>query len=294
MKKSIILSTLLSISLFAANDVSKTITAILNGVGKNFPGFKKSSVVINKYDEKLNVDLGIAKIETKNNSDLILYMYYPKAKSLQLIDPASFKMLANVPEKNYMYMDDVMKTVFTKYIQLKRYMEIKKLQERKKTILKLLDKNNGIVFLQKDPNKDTILLFLDPNCPYCIQKINSVNFKEILKTRNVAIIPLPLVKLDKNNNVVKNESLHPNAFALSTNIISSIRPNMSAEEKLKIIRKYMIKYNDNNFKRINDKKAKEKVLENYNEFLKTGVVQGTPTAIILNKEESKKLFDKMK
>ena len=85
-------------------------------------------------------------------------------------------------------MDNTMRTVFVEYIRLKRNLEIEKRNKQKQKVLEKLNNKNGIIFLQKDPNKKTILIFLDPNCPYCIQKIKNTNFKKLLKNANVGIV----------------------------------------------------------------------------------------------------------
>ena len=295
MKKIAILG-LTALALFANTNnsqVKQEIQRIFNTVGKNtFPGYESSKVVFNQYDKKLKTYIGVNRINAANDYDFMLYMYYPNAKAIQLLSPGTFKMITNNPKTNYIYIDNTIKKAVQKFIFLKEKKAIADAKRQKEIILSKTNKNNGIIFLSKDPNKDTLLIFMDPNCPYCIQKIKHTNFSLLLKKFNVAIIPVPLVSLDKNDKVIRSRSLHPNALALSTDIISEIKPGMSYKEKLKIIKEFMKNYNDNNFKRIKDKVAREKIIKNYKDYLETNAIKGTPTVIRLNKEETRELLKK--
>ena len=282
------------LSLFANTNslqVKQKIQKIFNNVGeKTFPGYKSSNVVFNQYDKKLQTYIGINRINAASDYDFMLYMYYPKAKAIQLLSPENFKMISDNSKTSYVYIDKTIKKVVKTFVLLKQEKEIRDAKKQKQIILSKTTKNNGVIFLSKDPNKDTILIFMDPNCPFCIQKIKNTNFAQLLKKFNVAIIPVPLVSLDKNNKVIRNRSLHPNALALSTDIISEIKPGMNYKEKVKIIEKNMKRYNNNNFKRIKDKAAREKVLKNYKDYLETNAIKGTPTVIRLSKKETRELL----
>lgn len=48
----------------------------------------------------------------------------------------------------------------------------------------------NFVFVGADKNKETLVMFTDPECPYCIQKINSI--EDGLKTYNFKIIFTPV------------------------------------------------------------------------------------------------------
>ena len=289
------LSFILSSSLFAFNTTTdvKNITKIFNTVGeKSFPGFKNSKIILNNFDNKLQTDIGIIKINTKNNFDYILYMYYPKGKAIQLLSPQSFKIISNTPKTQYIYTDNIIRKSVKKLIILERKKQIEHLKKQQTDFLKNTTKKNGMIFLSKDPNKNSVIIFFDPNCPYCIIKIKNTNFKQLLKKVNVILIPTPLVTLNKNNKVIPNQSLHPHAFDLTVDILSKIKTNLTSQEKIKIIKHYMMNYKNNNFKRIHNEKARKETIENYNTYLKTGLIQGTPTIIEINKKESKLLFSK--
>jgi thiol:disulfide interchange protein DsbC len=72
---------------------------------------------------------------------------------------------------------------------IKEMMEQAELQKKLSPLYAKEDKKN-IVSLGNDPKKETLVVFSDPECPYCRQELQ--NIEERLKTNNIKLILTPV------------------------------------------------------------------------------------------------------
>ncbi|MDD2384268.1 MAG: thioredoxin fold domain-containing protein [Sulfurospirillaceae bacterium] len=72
---------------------------------------------------------------------------------------------------------------------IKDMMEAAELQKKLSELYKKEDKKN-IITLGNDPKKETIVVFTDPECPYCRQELSKLD--ERLKVNNVKLIFTPV------------------------------------------------------------------------------------------------------
>lgn len=72
---------------------------------------------------------------------------------------------------------------------IKEMMEMAELQKKMSVLYKKEEKKN-IVSLGNDPKKETLVVFTDPECPYCRQELAQV--EERLKTNNLKLIFTPV------------------------------------------------------------------------------------------------------
>ncbi len=129
---------------------------------------------------------------------------------------------------------------------IKEMMEAAELQKKLAVLYKKEDKKN-IITLGNDPKKETIVVFTDPECPYCRQELNKI--EERLKVNNVKFIFTP---------VHERSSLEKSVI-----IYNETAKAKSDAEKITIVRKYYdenVKYtekiSDADVKRIEDLKLK--------------------------------------
>lgn len=83
------------------------------------------------------------------------------------------------------------------------------------------DKNN-FVYLGNDKNKETLIVFTDPECPYCKKKIDTI--EDGLKTYNFKIIFTPVHELT--------------SFQKSAIIYKKTKDAKTDEQKIKILKQY--------------------------------------------------------
>ncbi len=72
---------------------------------------------------------------------------------------------------------------------IKEMMEMAELQKKMSVLYKKEDKKN-ILSIGNDAKKETIVIFTDPECPYCRQELDGI--EERLKTNNIKIIFTPV------------------------------------------------------------------------------------------------------
>lgn len=72
---------------------------------------------------------------------------------------------------------------------IKEMMEMAELQKKMSALYKKEDKKN-IVSLGNDPKKETVVVFTDPECPYCRQELSKI--EERLAINNVKLIFTPV------------------------------------------------------------------------------------------------------
>lgn len=119
-----------------------------------------------------------------------------------------------------------------------------------------------IISMGNDPKKETLVVFTDPECPYCREELNSI--EEQLEKYNVKYI---LTSVHKRT-----------AFEKEVLIYEELKNAKTDADKIKILRKYYdknVKYDDKNIKE-EDIKNLENLARKY---FDTGAVRGTPTVL---------------
>ena len=104
---------------------------------------------------------------------------------------------------------------------IKEMMEMAELQKKMSVLYKKEDKKN-ILSIGNDAKKETIVIFTDPECPYCRQELDGI--EERLKTNNIKIIFTP---------VHERSSLEKSVL-----IYNEAAKAKNDAEKIKIMRKY--------------------------------------------------------
>lgn len=104
---------------------------------------------------------------------------------------------------------------------IKEMMEMAELQKKMSVLYKKEDKKN-IISLGNDAKKETIVVFTDPECPYCRQELEAI--EERLKTNNIKLIFTP---------VHQRTSLEKSVL-----IYNETAKAKNDAEKIKIVRKY--------------------------------------------------------
>ncbi|MDD3344113.1 MAG: thioredoxin fold domain-containing protein [Sulfurospirillaceae bacterium] len=129
---------------------------------------------------------------------------------------------------------------------IKEMMEAAELQKKLSELYKKEDKKN-IIKLGNDPKKETLVVFTDPECPYCRQELARI--EDRLKTNNIKLIFTPV---HERSSLEKSVSIYNETAKVKTDA-----------EKIAILRKYYdenIKYaekiSDAEVKRIEDLKLK--------------------------------------
>lgn len=129
---------------------------------------------------------------------------------------------------------------------IKEMMEMADLQKQLAVLYKKEDKKN-IVSIGNDPKKETIVVFTDPECPYCRQEFARI--EERLQTNNVKLIFTP---------VHERSSLEKSVLAYDETAKAK-----NDAEKIAILKKYFdenVKYSqkisDTQIQHIEDLKAK--------------------------------------
>ena len=129
---------------------------------------------------------------------------------------------------------------------IKEMMEMAELQKKLSALYKKEEKKN-IVMLGNDPKKETLVVFTDPECPYCRQELDQI--EQRLTTNNLKLIFTP---------VHERSSLEKSVL-----IYTETAKVKSDAEKIKILKKYYdetVKYDqkvsDAEVAHINDLKTK--------------------------------------
>ena len=104
---------------------------------------------------------------------------------------------------------------------IKEMMEMAELQKKMSVLYKKEDKKN-ILSIGNDAKKETIVVFTDPECPYCRQELEGI--EERLKTNNIKLIFTP---------VHQRTSLEKSVL-----IYNETAKAKNDAEKIKIVRKY--------------------------------------------------------
>lgn len=104
---------------------------------------------------------------------------------------------------------------------IKEMLENAELQKKLSVLYKKEDKKN-ILTLGNDPKKETLVVFTDPECPYCRQEL--LKIEERLATNNLKVIFTPV-----------HERTSLEKSVLIYNEVSKVK---SDADKIKIMRKY--------------------------------------------------------
>lgn len=104
---------------------------------------------------------------------------------------------------------------------IKEMMEQAELQKKLSVLYAKEDKKN-ILSLGNDPKKETLIVFSDPECPYCRQEL--ANIEERLATNNIKMIFTPV---HERSSLEKSVLIYDESAKVK-----------SDAEKIKIIRKY--------------------------------------------------------
>ncbi|MEZ7933802.1 MAG: thioredoxin fold domain-containing protein [Sulfurospirillum sp.] len=104
---------------------------------------------------------------------------------------------------------------------IKEMMEMAELQKKLSALYKKEEKKN-IVTLGNDPKKDTLVVFTDPECPYCRQELAQI--EQRLTTNNLKLVFTP---------VHERSSLEKSVL-----IYNETAKVKSDAEKIKILKKY--------------------------------------------------------
>lgn len=147
------------------------------------------------------------------------------------------------------------------------FMQEEKKKEQQKILPDLADyiKNDAkyTIKIGNDKNKPTMVVFSDPDCPYCVTKLDAI--EEDLKANNVVYILTPLP--------MHGES----AIEKTLNILEETKLAKTDKEKITILKKY---YNPNLKEWKNFKAAEvQEVFSDVNKIMNRFKVGGTPTII---------------
>lgn len=121
--------------------------------------------------------------------------------------------------------------------------------------------NIADAFVAKAPGKvnKKLIIFIDPDCPYCRQLETQIYAQGIDKKADLYYMMMPL-------------SMHPNAKAHTSNILCSANP-------LEILKEYMINNNDNQKVKLTDGCNIDAVLERTGSTARNLSINGTPAII---------------
>lgn len=123
--------------------------------------------------------------------------------------------------------------------------------------------NKYLVKIGNDKNKPTMVVFSDPECPFCVVKLSSI--EEDLKSSNIVYVltPLPMHK--------------EKGYEKSLAILKEAKTAKTDKEKINILKKY---YNPElkEWSKIKEDEIKQTFTE-VNEIMNRFKIQGTPTII---------------
>lgn len=231
LKKSLLISSLISVSAFAVNDAQ-------------IEGYFKSKIPVPAVQVKVNSRIPITQIQ---GMDYV---------SLDISDGTRTQKVSVFTQGDLIFPD---------VISVKDGGSIKdKLDKQKLTIelskLYKSEAKENIVVLGTDPKKETIVVFTDPECPFCNKEV--ANIEQKLETNNLRLIFTPVhdkSSLEKSMVIYKQ-----------TSVAKSI------EEKIKIIKKYF--NSDLDEKISNEKVSDEEVtaMEDLRKKYFSAGLQGVP------------------
>lgn len=139
-----------------------------------------------------------------------------------------------------------------------------KLANTKVDISKLNIDNAIVVKGNDNKSGKKIIIFEDPDCPYCRVLEQQLISSGVIKKLDIYKILIPL-------------SMHPNARKHVSNIYCA-----KAVDKNEILENYMVKGNDNQHVELKDDCSADKIIEQNGELARKYNVTGTPTIILGN------------
>ncbi len=154
--------------------------------------------------------------------------------------------------------------IFPDAIDLKSGASLKEKMQREeinKNVAKIYknEDSENIISLGNDPKKETLVIFSDPECPFCKKELS--NIENILKKHNIKMILTPVHE--------------KSALEKSYLIYKNIKTAKNDAQKIKVIRKY---FNNNLNEKVNDRDIK-KIDELRNKYFQAGI-NGTPYKVM--------------
>ncbi len=229
MKRYLIASLLLGTSLFAADNAK-----IIGFFKANVPSDVKIEVVESKKLKELpKFELVTIKM-TKDNKSQNMKMFYTDG----VLIPEMFSLKTKKP-----MMQDI---------------EKKATMAALKKIYKKESKKN-IIKLGNDSKKETIVIFTDPECPFCRKELSTIE-----------------ERLEKNNIKLIFTSVHAlSAFQKTALIYKNVKKAKTDKEKIAIFRKYFDPKVDISKEKIDDKEV-QKMIALKDKYMKSGALRGVP------------------
>lgn len=164
MKRYLALSAIVATSLFAANNTQ--LVEYFKGQIQVPSGNEVKVEVVDrtKLKEHKDFDLVTLKIEVEDQSQEIRLFTKGNLLFPDIIDISSKKSLLKDIEKQALYKK--LKPIYTQ------------------------EDSKNIITVGNDPKKETLVIFTDPECPYCRNEL--ANIEEVLKTYNVKLLMTPV------------------------------------------------------------------------------------------------------
>lgn len=219
MKRYLLGSMVLSVSLFGASSADVT-------------NYLKSKVPPNV---KVKV-LSIKKLDKAPKFDVV---------SVSLSDGTKSQTLKLFTQGDFMFPDIIDIKHNTSFMQdLEKQEQAKKLKKVYKN-----EKSANIISLGNDPKKPTMVVFTDPECPYCRQELKNINKR--LQSNNIKMILTP----------VHGKGALEKSFLIYKHIKSA----KTDAQKIKLLNKYYDKNVDISKEKVtpNDIKKMEKLRDRY-------------------------------
>ena len=197
--------------------------------------------LINHFKSRIQVPNLSITVESRQSVDGIAGMDFV---TLILSDGKISKKYSIFTKDELVFPEDVIN--IKQGVSIREMMEMAQLQKNLSLLYKVEDKKN-IVVIGNDSKKETLVVFTDPECPYCRQELEKI--EERLKVNNIKLIFTP---------VHDRSSLEKSVL-----IYNETAKAKTDAEKIKITRKYYdenVKYDqkisDAEVKRIEDLKLK--------------------------------------
>jgi len=143
-------------------------------------------------------------------------------------------------------------------VSLKEKMQRDEINKSVAKVYKNEDPKN-IISIGNDPAKETMVVFSDPECPFCKKELK--NIEKALKRYNIKMILTPVHE--------------KSALKKSYLIYKNIKTAKTDAQKIKIIRKY---FNNDLNEKVNDKDVK-KIDKLRNKYFQAGI-NGTPYKVM--------------
>jgi len=294
------------VSMLMANNIQN----VKNNIQESMKGPLKLELGNNPYKDKIlnsmKVEfLGIKKVKDLNNAYIafLRIVFAGNEKYLAVLAFKDGKIVVPLNSmtfltKNGIYKNPELKKLIESVKNKALKIQNEKLKAQAEKFIKVFNAKKDAYFVLSSGHKKTVVMFLDPNCPFCVRKLRTGELSNIAKNKNVVIVFTPLVTLNKNGQVNKRNSLHPPALHIADLILKNEKNKKTIAEKIKVLSKYMYPYNPYNpqFKFKDEKENKEirkKLVNTINKYINSGMVRGTPTEYNLDEKQTKELFKKI-